>query len=287
MGLQGGAGRVAAAGSDGTGADTAAADGTALGGLRARQAAVTAAAAAFLQGDLVRLPAYRLLQPHLAAAAVWAVGGRTLELEGAADLELECILGGEAAAALHPGEGRGDLDAVIPAGARRLRWRVRSAAWLTERLGDPAALWLHQRAVVVQDPAGILPAATAQALAAFRRRLPGLVAERYRWLRTGLEHGDGVPDRLARSILVVRALEAALTLPLLARGEPFPPAPWLPWQLARVCPDGEEIVGLCRRLQTGPTLDHGAAATLRRHLDDLLEVAGYGETLVRNFWHRA
>jgi len=178
------------------------------------------------------------------------------------------------------------LDGLLTEGELPLGWRVRGRIWLRRQLGDPEGLWLWQHAAVIADPAGQLAAEIPVALGGFRSQLPQLIAQRYGWLRTGLEKAGEARDVLGRALLLARAAGAALQLPLLARGEPYPPPQWLSWQLVRVCPQGEEIVQWAHQL-TRASGDCEVAGMLRRTIDELLEVSGYGETLVRQYWRRA
>ena len=220
----------------------------------------------------------RALVAVLGAHALGQAGPRT-------PLDLVLIPTGDGAAP--PPGAASALDGTDPLLEPAVAWRVRSRQWLVHRLGEPEGLWLWQRAAVVADPVGILGEEVPRALSAFRLRLPTLVAERYGWLREGLEQADVAPDVLGRRILVGRAVEAALQLPLLARGEPFPPPPYLPWYLRQVCPQGEEAAELAGRVAVGPAGDRQAGGVLRRLVDELLEVAGYGESLVRQYRRRA
>lgn len=164
-----------------------------------------------------------------------------------------------------------------------MRLRIRDATWLRARLAEPPGLWLRQRAVVVGDPTGRWGPWIAEALQAFRRGLPAEVAARYRDMRTGLEAAEDAVDPLSRALLLARAAGAALALPLLLRGQPYPPSGWLPSEVCRLCPQGEEIVAAAREAASGRPPGRGAAAALRRLCDELLDQGGYGESLVRDY----
>lgn len=263
-------------------------DATASSAAIARHHALLATRArAYLSERLPLLPQHEALGPHLEQAFVAVVGAHALGEGGeSVPMEIECVVRA-AQAAWRPGQAGGPSDVLDPGVLPPVQVRVRSADWLDRQVAEPEGVWLHQRVAVVQDPDGMLPDALAAGIATLRRRLGGLVGQRYGWLRTGLDRSGGCADALASRMLVTRALAAALQLPLLARGEPFPPIEWLSWQVGRVCPQGEELVALCGRLAASPRVDRATAATLRRMEDDLLEAAGYGETLVRNYWSRA
>lgn len=164
--------------------------------------------------------------------------------------------------------------------------KVHPLTWLRRRLaGDDAeSLWIYQHAVVVQDPDALLPALVAQATQRFREYVPQLVAARYRAFRSLVTVEDS-RERLCRQIMLGKAIESALVLPLLARGEPHPYPKWQSWWLLQRHAWGAEIADLCRRL-LAERVTRETFEPLRRIIDDLLIEAGYGESLVRNFWRR-
>lgn len=256
------------------------------GGTAARHAQIAQAVWSFVQGELSELPAGRLLGPRTGGAAVLVAGAHALGLAGpGSPMQVEILLAeaewGRAAA----GARASDLDFSVPVGGGGLEVRIRGAEWLRQRLADPGGLWLRQRAVLVRDPVELVATAVSTALADFRRVLPSLVAARYRDFREGFAGADAALEGLGRRVLLGRAVEAALALPILCRAEPHPPAQWLAWHLGRVHGEGERIAGLCARAAAGPQVDREALATLRRILDEALDAAGHGETVVRAY-HR-
>jgi hypothetical protein len=137
--------------------------------------------------------------------------------------------------------------------------------------------------VQVQDPSDLVGPALRAALAAFRDGCARAVERAYRSFRTGFEEADAAADALGRAVLLGGAVHAALALPVLARGEPYPPPRWLTWYLVQVEPAGEEVVALTARAAAGRTVDASALGRLRRLLEELLERSGYGERLVRGY----
>jgi hypothetical protein len=254
-------------------------------GLAERQRAVADEASAYLAGPFRELPAWRALGPRLGGAAVLAVGARAMGA-AAAPLEIEVLLQPQewerAAAAARPTDLTARHPGAGPGGAA-VRVRIRDAGWLRARLAEPPGLWLRQRAVAVADPGGLVPGWIAEALQAFRRGLPAEVAARYRDLREGLEGAEEAVDPLGRTLLLARAAGAALALPLLLRGRPYPPPRWLLAEVCAVCPQGEEIAACARGTASGRPAERAAAAGLLRLAEELLDQAGYGETLVRAY----
>ena len=251
-----------------------------------RHRQVAAAVAAYLDGPWRALPAAARLGPRLGGALVLALGAWPLGLGGdRAPLQIEIILADPEWARLVAEARPSELGLRDPSPEPAAMVAIRSESWLAERMAEAPGLWLRQRGVPVRDAHGRLPALVGAALAAFRLRLPAEIASFYRRFREGLEGADETLDPVGRAILLGGVAQSALALPLLCRGEPYPPPDWLAWHVGRVCPDGDEILGLLARLLTGPALERDAAARLRRVQDELLENAGYGEALVR-VYHR-
>jgi hypothetical protein len=249
-------------------------------GVAERHRALRQRAWEYLRGPLAALPPGQRLGPYLDRAAVLVLGAAALGT-GARPLELEVLLPdgewGELARQARPS----DLSWEDP--AQGVSVRVRSQAWLRLRLAEPPELWLRQRTAVVQDPLDLLAPALRAALEAFRSGLGPEVERLYRALRVGFEQADAAADTLGRTVLLGRAVEAALALPVLARGEPYPPARWLVWYLTQATAEGDEIAALCARAAAGRTVPQDAYASLRRLVDEVLERAGYGDRLVRGY----
>lgn len=248
----------------------------------ARQAALAARARAYLDGPWRLLPAGRRLGPRLGGAVVLVVGAQALGAAGArTPLEVEILLGGQDWASWRAQARASEFLVADPVAGASVR--IRDEEWLVDRLAAPGGLWLRQRAVVVADPGERFATAVRTALTACRRDQASAVRQAYRALRAGLASADTVPDSLARRVLLGRAVEAALTLPVLCRAEPCPPPEWLGWYLVRISAEGAGIAELCARVAAGTTVDGEAAAQLRRVIDELLDAAGFGEGIVRGY----
>ncbi len=249
-----------------------------------RHEAIAARARAYLDGAFRELPAGRRLGPRLTGAAVLVLGAHPLGLAGGrTPLHVEIVLTPQEWGRLHTEAGASELGFFDPRPPSPALVRLRGSEWLRDRLAHPAELWLRQRAAIVQDPAGLVAAAVPAALAGFRSRLETLVADRYREFRDGFESADAALEGLGRRVLLGGAVEAALALPLLCRAEPYPPPEYLVWHLGRVHAEGERIAGLCARAAAGAAVDRDACATLRRIIEEAMDAAGYGESLVRAY----
>jgi hypothetical protein len=224
-------------------------------------------------------------------------------MEPVLDRSLLLVIGSYSIGMARPGSDL-DLELIVPdeeypallaaAGGVRGLWvhdeqhrpltdiKVRPLAWLREQLSgqDPVSLWVYQRAVAVHDPTGVFVALLAAGLERFRDVAPGLVRRHYRDLRSGVTTGE-MRDALARQIMLGKVVEAALVLPLLAAGEPHPYPKWQAWWLGGRHPLGPEIVRLCASAG-----DEAAFRQLRRLIDGILIDAGYGDSLVRDFWRK-
>jgi len=248
----------------------------------ARHAALCAAVRAYLGGAFGALPAARGLGPRLGGALVLAVGARALDATGADEpLEVEVILAPAEWERLRAEARPQDLAVLDPTPGAAVHLSIRGEAWLRDRLAECPGLWLRQRAAVVQDPRAALEPLVRQALEGFRLRLAREVESAYRDLREGFDGADLTLDPVGRTALLGRAAAAALALPLLCRGEPYPPPRWLAWYLAQVVPDGELLAGLAARALGGRVVERQAHAALRRLVEEGLDRAGYGESLVR------
>lgn len=237
---------------------------------------------AYLDGPYRSLPAGRYLGPRLGGATILGVGAHALGAGSSAlPTEVEVFLAEEEWVRLRAEARASDLLTLDPETGYEVR--VRDTLWLGRRLEDPEGLWLRQRAAVVQDPTDRLGPAVRGALSAFRSAAGGHALARYRAFREGFETADAALDPSGRSALLGRAVEAALALPILARGEPWPPPRWLGWYLSAVDPEGERMVALCARAAGGPAVEREAYGALRRLIDDTLDRAGYGESLVRAY----
>ncbi len=247
-----------------------------------RHRALTTRIRSYLDGPYRALPPGTRLGPRLAGATVLAVGAHSLGVEGSsAPVDVEILLAEEEWARVQA-EGRAsDLWALDPGAGFEVR--IRGARWLARALENPEGLWLRQRAAVVQDPVDRLGPAVRDAHSAFRTGLQARTLQMYRAFREGFETAEVCLEPCGRAIQIGRAVESALALPFLARGEPYPPARWLAWYLARIEPEGEHIATLAARAAGGPTVDREAYASLRRLVDDTLERAGYAESLVRTY----
>jgi hypothetical protein len=240
--------------------------------------------AAYLAGPFRATPLGRHLGPRLGGATVLCVGGWALGTAAPAEpVEVEAVLEDEEWGRLAAEARPAELDLLDPARPSAVRVRARGGAWLRARLATTSGLWLRQRASVVQDPGERLRPWIVEAAGLFRGRLPVEIEGAYRALREGLATADTAGDPVGRAVLLGRAAEAALALPLLARGQPYPPPRWLAWQLAAVCPHGEEIAALAARALAGRALDGAVRAGLIRLQDEILDQAGYGESVVRAY----
>lgn len=233
-------------------------------------------------------PAFPYLKPNLPSTMILVTGSYSFAMSrSGSDLDVEVIVPDE----LYP-------SMVQEAGGPRGLWahdvahnplvdvKIRPIAWLRRRLSgdDPEALWIYQHAVLVQDPDARMPSLMAQAIDGFKGQVAELVVARYREFRSAvtLEHSR---EELCRQILLGKAIESALVLPLLARNEPYPYPKWQSWWLAKSHTHGTEIIRLCQQIlakeDIGPEFKQ-----LRRIMDDLLIEAGYGDSLVRDFWRK-
>ena len=236
----------------------------------------------YLDGPGRTLPTGRALGPRLGGATVLAVGAHALGADGpVTPVEVEVILAEEEWARLLTGARPSDLLTLDPGAG--LEVRIRGTQWLTGALESPGGLWLHQRAAIVQDPLDQFAPAVRQALQEFRAGLEARALQMYRAFREGFETADALLEPCGRLVETGRAVEAALALPVLARGEPWPPTRWMAWYLARVDPEGERMAALAIRAAGGPPVDREAYASLRRLVDDTLERAGYAQSLVRAY----
>ncbi len=247
-----------------------------------RHAQISEAAMDYLRSPRTAAPAVRVLGPRLGGAAVLVVGGHSLGLGGGREpLQLEVVVQDQDWDSLQVDVRSADLSFRDAHTTPPTDLRVRSQRWLGEQLGHPEGLWLRQRACLAQDPRGEAQQAVDQAWRSFRQGIPALVAETYRSFRQGFEEAPLALEPLGRTVLVARAAHAALSLGLLARGEPFPPARWLCWQVSQVVAEGEQLVVLAGRAAAQGGTDRAAYAQLRRLVDEILDGAGYGERVVR------
>ncbi len=242
-------------------------------------AELAALARDYLRDRFLGLPAGRRLGPRLGAAVVWLAGQRVLGLAGPLDIEI--ILDEPEWARLAQATSAAQLQLHDPEVIPPVRVRVRAAGWLAARLADPEGLWVHRHALLAQDPGGAGGEARSRAERVFTQDLARHVASQYRTLREGFETADQALEPLGRSILLGQAVGSALRLPLLARGAPWPPPQWLVWHVSQVVPEGETLVRLAASAAGGRRVDQAAWASLRRLLDDILDAAGHGETVVR------
>lgn len=118
----------------------------------------------------------------------------------------------------------------------------------------------------------------------FREHVPQLVAARYRAFRNLVTVEDS-REELCRQVMLGKAIESVLTLPLLARGEPHPYPKWQSWWLVERHARGAEIVDLCHRL-LAERVTRETFEPLRCIIDDILIEVRHGDRLVRNFWRR-
>ncbi len=249
-----------------------------------RHQRLAAGVRAYLEGPGGQLPGLVRLGPARAGAAVVLCGAHALgQTDRRLPWDVELVLSDEDWRLLGRTARPSELAWRDPRPSPAVELRVRDAAWLRERLADPAVLWLHQRATLVQDPGGGTTAMLQAAVAALRERLQEVVADRYRALRAGLADAASAADRLGARLAVAAASRAALELAVLARGEPYPPLPWLAGHVARVDPEGEELVALCARLAGTAGAAPDAVAELRRMLDERLDGAGYGPDLIQAY----
>ncbi|MBP2017812.1 hypothetical protein J2Z79_001197 [Symbiobacterium terraclitae] len=242
----------------------------------------------YFASRLLEQPAYPHLKPALPVAKVLVTGGFSIgTARCGSDLDIEMIVPDELYPAMLQGAGgpRG-LRVHDEAHTPLVDEKVRPMTWLRRRLAgdDPESLWIYQHAVVVQDPDAQLPARVALAAERFREHVPQLVASRYRTFRSLVTIEDS-REELCRQVMLGKAIESALTLPLLAREEPHPYPKWQAWWLVERHARGAEVVNLCRRMLAKP-VTREAFEPLRRIIDDILIEAGYREGLVRNFWRK-
>ena len=267
---------------DGPGGDAL---GTVLDGgvIAQRHERLAAAARAYLEGPGSELPGLRRLGRAWTGAGVVLCGAHTLgRTDRQLPWELELLLTDDdwrRLGAARPSE----LFWRDPRPKPPVQVRVRSAAWLRTRLAEPAMLWLFQRGTIVRDPDGRVAALLQAAVVALRGELSALVAARYRTLRGGLGDAQFAADPLGARLALAAAARAALELAVLARGEPYPPAPWLAGHVTAVVAEGERLVALCARLVGAGAAVPDAVAELRRTLDELLDGAGYGPDLVQAY----
>jgi hypothetical protein len=240
-----------------------------------------AQAMAYLRGRFSALPAGQHLGPRLGGATVLIIGAAPLGLRGT--LCLEVVLAAEEwerhAAAAPPSAFAVRDPEVEP----DTRVSLRGEQWLEARLRDPEGLWLRQHAVLAQDPDDRGADALRRGADAFRAGLAAQAEALYRALRQGFEEADRALDPLGRAVLLGRALRAAMALPFVARGEPWPPPAFLGRYLELVVPEGPQIRALAARAAGDRRVDLVAWANLRRLLDEMLDAAGYGETPVRRY----
>lgn len=242
------------------------------------------AARAYLDGPGSELPGLRRLGPARADAAIVLCGAHALgQSDRRLHWELELVLTDENWKDLGVSARPSELSWRDPRPSPAVELRVRDAAWLRARLAEPPVLWLHQRATSVQDPGGRMAALLQASVAALRGRIHAEVSSRYRTLRGGLADASSAADPLGARLAVATAARAALELAVLARGEPYPPAPWLAGYVAQVVPEGEQLVALCGRLVGAGAAVPTAVAELRRTLDERLDAAGYGPDLIQAY----
>lgn len=236
----------------------------------------------FLSGQAQSHPAFPYIAPALESSLILVVGSYSLgTARPGSDLDVELIVPDD----LYPGMlasagGPGKLWINDEAHNPPVDVKVRPVAWLRRRLTgeDPMALWTYWQAEPLQDPTGDFGGWLAEGLARFREAAPAWVARHYRDLRSGVVI-ENARDPLARQVMLGKVLEAALVLPLLAQGEPYPYPKWQAWWLARRHAAGPEIVRLCGDVEA-------RFRELRAVIDTVLTDAGYGESLIRGFWRK-
>jgi hypothetical protein len=243
----------------------------------------------YFQGRLRDQPAYRYLKPALSHAIILVTGSYSFGMSrSGSDLDIEVIVPDELyPAMLAEAGGPSGLWVHDEAHEPLVDVKVRPFDWLRRRLDgtDAEVIWIYERAVALQDPDGQLTPLLARAQENFRTHVPAMVAVCYRDLRSAVtvEH---MREALSRQVMLGKAIESALVLPLLARGETYPYGKWQSWWLSQAHPSGTEIVQLCQQLSAGGERSTSALRGLRRIIDKQLVAAGYGDTVVRDFWRR-
>jgi len=154
----------------------------------------------------------------------------------------------------------------------------------------PVAVWVHQHAIVLQDPAGMLETALRAGTEAFDARLDNLRCEHYYRFRQA--RSDLLPRIMPRrqtTLMAIKrgeAIREALRLAFLAEGKPYPYDKWLEVMAERETRFGAGIVTAVRALVSARELQtvERAGKVLRDRVAFALQQGGVSEKWLEQWW---
>ncbi|MDQ0874248.1 hypothetical protein QFZ77_002907 [Paenibacillus sp. V4I3] len=238
----------------------------------------------YFNGPLKQQSIYPFLSEALDAALIIVTGSYSFGMSNeSSDLDIELIIPNELHTAL-----------VELAGGVQHLWvhdenhhplvdiKIRPLTWLQNRLNgsDPEVLWIYQHAISIQDHEQILSQLNTEATRRFRSITLGLIMQCYKDFRTGVT----VPasrETLGKTIMMTRSIEAALALPFLSRGEPYPYPKWKSIWLINSHKQGATIVSLCEQWLAGKQVYEA----LREVINSIMIESGYHD-LIKHFWRK-
>jgi hypothetical protein len=160
--------------------------------------------------------------------------------------------------------------------------KIRPLGWLQNRLSgtDPEVLWIYQHAIRIQDRDLYFSELLANATEKFHSIYVDLLIKSYKDFRTGIT----IPasrESLGKTIMMVKAIEAALALPFLSQKQPYPYPKWQSIWLKSRCKEGDNITSLCEQWLVGePVYEQ-----LREVINSVMIESGHSD-LVKNFWRK-
>ncbi|WP_010269114.1 nucleotidyltransferase domain-containing protein [Paenibacillus senegalensis] len=239
----------------------------------------------YFNGPLKQQSAYPFVLDAWSTALIVVTGSYSFGMfNEASDLDLEFILPDEQHSAL-----------VEKAGGVQNLWvhdkkhqplvdiKFRPRSWLQKRLNgnDPEVLWIYRHAVIIQDSRHELPQLLDNANKQFYLTFFDLITRAYKDLRAGITL-SAAREPLGKTIMMNRAIDAALSLPFLVRQAPYPYPKWKSIWLKDTHEKGSVIVSLCEQWLTGSPVYE----SLRVEINSVLVESGY-QDLTRHFWRKA
>lgn len=238
----------------------------------------------YFDGPLKNQSAYPFIEEALDAALIMVTGSYSFGMSTeSSDLDIEFIIPDSLHTALvRRAAGVKNLWVHDKNHQPLVDIKIRPLTWLQQRLSgtDPVVLWIYQHAISIQDRDQLLSQLLDKANEQFHLISHDLVKKHYKDLRTGVTCSS-FRDQLGRTIMIAKAIEAALILPFLSQKQPYPYPKWQRIWLIAKHKKGDIVASLCERWLIGESVYEQL-----REVINLILVENGHEDLISNFWRK-